>query len=142
MSTEQITGEQDGTGRTIKGLQWAVDRLATGATGVIASPSMAHLRRIVWPALKAMLNPKDVSESQRYRFDDPWGPTTSFRMNFTNGAVLWLVCDPEQTRGLNYNFAFVDRLRDPVHLKMAQGGARVAGPQGQEAAVWWTEGDA
>jgi hypothetical protein len=138
MSTERLIGGS-GMGRTDQGCQLVIDRLAQGMSGSLVAPDIKRLRH-AWERMKCMLREQGPNQitSPAQVLESDWMPHGSFTVNFKNGAKLWCLCDPEGQMGLNVHFSFLDGLRDSMTLKLAQASARIAGPSGQEPAVWYT----
>lgn len=133
----------EGGGKSVAGIAKNLDRLKRGMNGIMVGTDLEHFKKSLWPEFRRWCPWDQVVASQRRRANVAWEPQHSFTLAFTNGAVLLCggIDDPASWEGPNVSFAHLDEARRKKNadaLKVLDGRARIAGPQGEPPQLYLT----
>jgi phage terminase large subunit-like protein len=129
-----------GCGKSGGGSQKALLKIMQGEPGLIMNPDFENLKLSTWPEFKRWIPWEMVHPRQRHRKNDDWEPSKPFKMNFMNGAVVYIKGGKESssTRGPNVNWLWLDeggRDETGMSWRIANGGVRI----GNNPQSWCTE---
>ncbi|MCB0079136.1 MAG: terminase family protein, partial [Anaerolineales bacterium] len=126
----------EGGGKSVAGIIKGLERLRRGMSGIMVSPDLPHFKRSLWPEFKRWCPWGEVLASHQYRGSFDWEPSQPFMLPFRNGATLLCggIESPGSWEGPNVSWWLFDEARkhrDAQALKVLDGRARIAGPNGE-----------
>ena len=129
-----------GCGKSGAGSQKSMFKIMQGEPGLIMNPDFENLKVSTWPEFKRWIPWDMVHPRQRHRRNDDWEPSKPFKMNFINGAVVYIKGGKESSslRGPNVNWLWLDeggRDETGMSWRIANGGVRI----GNNPQAWCTE---
>lgn len=133
----------EGGGKSVAGIVKSLERMRVGCSGIMGSPDFEHFKRSLWPEFRRWCPPDALVAKDRRKLQIDWQPPAPFVLTFVNGAQLYCggFDDPAAWEGPNVNFAHVDearRKKEPLIVKVLDGRIRIAGPHGEQPALWLT----
>jgi hypothetical protein len=122
----------EGGGKSVAGIIRDLERIKSGAHGILVSPDFEHFKKSLWPEFRRWCPWNRVVEKQRYRQYFDWEPGRPFQLAFDTGALVYCggikETDVMSWEGPNVNWAHFDeprRHKTAAALKVIDGRVRI-----------------